>query len=193
MESAKPREASSEVAQVSRETASISFSYLSLSLRILFLVLTILAVVLMVHYTQTELVQVSPLQYPFLKSVNFKSSPAFIYFVVALSVACLHSIITIVASLLVIRKRYPSTKLLLHLVLMDVLMLGIVASATGAAGAVGYIGLKGNSHAGWGKVCSVYDKFCRHIGSSIAISLFASILLVLLVMLSVHGLYCHSR
>lgn len=68
------------------------------------------------------------------------------------------------------------------------LILGIVASATGAAGGVAYIGLKGNSHVGWTKICNVYDKFCQHVGASIAISLVASVVLVLLVILSAYSL-----
>lgn len=68
------------------------------------------------------------------------------------------------------------------------LMLGIVASATGAAGGVAYIGLKGNSHVGWTKVCNMYGKLCRHLGASLAVSLFASIVLVMLIILSIHSL-----
>ena len=70
---------------------------------------------------------------------------------------------------------------------------GIVASATGAAGAVAYIGLKGNSHVGWNKICGVYDKFCRYIGCSIALSSIAAILLVLLSMMSAFTLYKKIR
>ncbi|RZS17749.1 hypothetical protein BHM03_00049932 [Ensete ventricosum] len=40
------------------------------------------------------------------------------------------------------------------------------------------VGLKGNSHVNRSKVCNVYGKFCGHIGSSIAVSVVASILLV---------------
>lgn len=69
------------------------------------------------------------------------------------------------------------------------LMLGIVASATGAAGSVAYIGLKGNKHTGWGKICGTYDKFCRYIGASLAVSLVSAILLLLLTVLSILSLY----
>ncbi|RRT45312.1 hypothetical protein B296_00044898 [Ensete ventricosum] len=41
-----------------------------------------------------------------------------------------------------------------------------------------YTGLKGNSLVNRSKVCNVYGKFCGHIGSSIAVSVVASILLV---------------
>lgn len=63
-----------------------------------------------------------------------------------------------------------------------------MASATGAAGSVTYVGLKGNTHVRWGKVCTLYGKFCRYVGASIGVSLFASVMLVLLVLLSVYSL-----
>lgn len=69
------------------------------------------------------------------------------------------------------------------------LLLGIVAAATGTAGGVGYIGLKGNTHVRWGKICNVYDKFCRHVGASIIVSLFAAVVLVLLVFVNANSLY----
>ena len=69
------------------------------------------------------------------------------------------------------------------------LILGIVAAATGAAGGVGYIGLKGNTHVQWMKICNLYGKFCRHIGGSIFVSLFAAAVLVLLVVVNGYSLY----
>lgn len=59
-------------------------------------------------------------------------------------------------------------------------MLGILASATGTAGGVAYIALKGNEEVGWNKICNVYDKFCRYIATSLALSLFATLLLLVL-------------
>ena len=72
---------------------------------------------------------------------------------------------------------------------MTQLILGLVASATGTAGGVAYVGLKGNKHVGWLKICNNYDKFCHHIAGSLAVSLFASVVLVLLVWLSVYSLH----
>ena len=71
------------------------------------------------------------------------------------------------------------------------LILGIIASATGAAAGVAYLGLKGNDHVGWIKICYAYDKFCRHLAGSLAVALFGSIVSVLLIWLSAHSL--HSR
>ncbi|KAJ0479267.1 putative casparian strip membrane protein [Helianthus annuus] len=78
-----------------------------------------------------------------------------------------------------------STKTQVHLAILDALLLGIMASATGAAGGVGYIGFKGNNHTGWTKICNVYGSFCRHIAASIAVSLLPSVALLLLVWVSV--------
>ncbi|PAL65566.1 hypothetical protein CEJ83_20580, partial [Acinetobacter baumannii] len=55
------------------------------------------------------------------------------------------------------------------------------------------IGLKGNSHSIWTKICNVYDKYCRHIGSATGVSLLAAVLLVLLSMHSSYSLYLRIR
>lgn len=68
------------------------------------------------------------------------------------------------------------------------LLLGIVAAATGAAGGVAYIGLKGNSHTNWNKVCDQFSSFCSHLAGSIVLSLVSSITLLLLVWLSIYVL-----
>lgn len=72
-------------------------------------------------------------------------------------------------------------------------MAGIMASAMGSTGGVAYIGLKGNDHVGWMKICNRFGKYCRHIGSSAALSLLASVILVLLVAVSSYSMYRRSR
>ncbi|XP_068327470.1 CASP-like protein 1D1 [Pyrus communis] len=130
---------------------------------------------------------------PFPVRAKFNHSPAFIYFVVALSVAGLYALLTTLACISVIWKPICPPKLLLHFVFLDVLILGLVASATGTAGGVAYIGYKGNEHMMWQKVCSVLDKYCKHIVGALATSLFASVLLVLLVWLSTFTLHKKIR
>ncbi|MGI4329171.1 CASP protein domain-containing protein [Klebsiella pneumoniae] len=166
------------------------FVVVDVFLRLLLFACSVVAVVVMVTSKQTKMLgrlPVAPFS-PVFKPAKFNHSPAFIYFVAALSVAGLYSLITTVASFLVLLKPGYSTKLIPHFVIFDVLVLGIVASATGTAGGVAYIGLKGNSHVMWNKVCNVYDKFCQHIAASVGVSLVASIVLVLLVFLSVYSL-----
>ncbi|KAL8524924.1 hypothetical protein ACS0TY_014517 [Phlomoides rotata] len=157
-------------------------------LRFLLLASCVAAVVVMVTSKQKKLIAIPfpPFQLP--QSAEFKDSPAFIYFVAALSAAGLYSLITTLVSFYSLLKPGCCPKVISHFIIFDVLFLGIVASATGSAGAVGYIGLKGNSHVRWNKVCNVFDDFCKHVGASIAVSLVASVVLVLLVVLSVYSL-----
>ncbi|KAL9240868.1 hypothetical protein vseg_015040 [Gypsophila vaccaria] len=160
------------------------------ALRFLLLAACIVAVVLMGTSKQTAMIPVPGvpgLTVPI--PAKFSNSPAFIYFLVALSTAGLYSIVTLITSLSFISKPNIPPKIFLILALHDVLILGVVAAATGTAGGVAYIGLKGNSHVNWGKICNVYDKFCRYLGTSIFFSLFAAVLLVILVILNTLSLY----
>ncbi|XP_045831894.1 CASP-like protein 1D2 [Trifolium pratense] len=164
--------------------AGADYSKFDLLLRFLLFASSLVAVVVMVTGNQTEYLPVP-------RPAKFRYSPAFVYFVAAFSVSGLYSILTILASLSAIRKTNLKTKLLLHLIFWDAVILGILASATGTAGSMAYLGLKGNNHTGWNKICNIYDKFCRHVGASIAVGLFGSIVVLLLIWISAHSI--HSR
>ncbi|XVE65669.1 hypothetical protein DITRI_Ditri08aG0018600 [Diplodiscus trichospermus] len=170
-----------------------NYSVVDVALRVLLLAASVTSVVVMATSKQTELVPAPGFTFRVPVSAKFNHSPAFIYFIAALSVTGLYSIITTLASLSLSRKPTYSKSFLLAFAFLDVVFVGIVASATGAAGGVAYIGLKGNSNVNWNKICNLYDKFCRHIGSSIAVALFAAILLVLLSMMSTFTLYKKIR
>ncbi|KAF8038197.1 hypothetical protein BT93_B0912 [Corymbia citriodora subsp. variegata] len=152
---------------------------IDVALRVLLFAATLTAVVVMVTGNQTK-VQVE---------AKFNNSPALVYFVAALSVAGLYSIISALASISVILTPIFAASFQLFFLISDVVVLGIVASATATAGTVGYIGLKGNTHTNWGKICNVYDIFCQHIGSAAAVSLFAAVVLVFLIALSILSLH----
>ncbi|XP_060197810.1 CASP-like protein 1 [Lycium barbarum] len=160
------------------------FAVADVVLRFLVFASALVSVVVMSTSKQTEISPPSPVPRP----AKFNHSPAFIYFVAALSVAGFFSIITTMGSLYSLLKPGCSAKIISHFIIIDVLLLGIVASATGAAASVAYLGLKGNKHVPWGKVCGMYGKFCRYLGASIGVSLFATVMLVLLVLLSVYSL-----
>ncbi|KAH6788057.1 hypothetical protein C2S52_007609 [Perilla frutescens var. hirtella] len=161
---------------------SPSIDYLGLGevvLRFLLFASAVVAVVVIVTSEQTKNS----------RPAKFNYSPALIYFVAAVSVLGLYSIITTLFSFYaLILKPGSFPQVLSHFIIVDVLLLGIVSAATGSAGAIAYTGLKGNSHLGWGKVCAVYGKFCRYVGASVAVSLFASVVLAFLVLLSVYSL-----
>ncbi|XP_050373591.1 CASP-like protein 1D1 [Argentina anserina] len=115
-------------------------------------------------------------------SFKFTDSPSFIYFVAALSVAGVYGIITKLSTCLVICLAPSSSIMLVLFAVFDVLILGVVASATGTAGSVAYGIFKGD-------LCSTYSRFCRHIGIALGFALFASVFLVILLWTSLISLY----
>lgn len=169
-------------------TPTSSLAMAEVVLRGLLVATTVTSVVVMVTSKQTEWIPYPAPPFRIRNSSRFTDSPAFVYFIAALSVAGLYSIISTLLTILALLKPGNWKHLVSHLVVIDVLLLGIVASATGASGAVAYIGLKGNSHSRWNKVCNIYDTFCAHIASATGIGLIASIVLVLLILLSVFTL-----
>ncbi|KZV43792.1 CASP-like protein 1 [Dorcoceras hygrometricum] len=164
------------------------FALVEVVLRFLLFASALVAVLVLVTSKQTKRLQFPPFPLVITMTAKFNQSPAFIYLVAALSVTGFYAVISTLLSFYSLLKPGYFTKALSHFVVLDVLLLGILASATGAAGGVAYIGLKGDSQVGWMKVFNIYGKFCRHVGASIAISLFGSIVLVLLVLLSVYSL-----
>ncbi|KAI4369585.1 hypothetical protein MLD38_018010 [Melastoma candidum] len=165
------------------------FLLTDLVLRVLVLASVVSSIAVTVTSHQTKAVPLPRFPSPVPVEAKFSDTPALVYFVAALSVAGLYSLISALASVCVILHPTFSTKFLPYFLIWDVVILGILASATGAAGAVAYVGLKGNSHVGWTKVCNVYDKFCQYLASSVSLGLFASVLLVFLIILSTLSLH----
>lgn len=166
------------------------------ALRLLLLACSVTALVVMVTSDQTKQIPTMlPAPYPpyVSRDAKFNHSPAFIYLVAALAVTILYSLVTMLASASVISNPSPSPKLLFLLILFDALMAGIMASAMGSAAGVAYIGVKGNVHVNWMKICDKFGKYCRYVGSSVALSLAASVVLVLLVVISSYSMYRRSR
>ncbi|WVZ62811.1 hypothetical protein U9M48_012513 [Paspalum notatum var. saurae] len=191
-EEAGGKAAAAEPAAPRPAAASGGFSGADVALRALLFAVTLSALVVLATAKQTALVPY-PLAPQILVPVpaKFKDSPALIYLLVALCVTCLYSLLTALSSLRLIAGSGSASaaKTLFLLVLLDVFYAAMMASATGAAGGVAWIGLKGNSHTQWNKICNVYGKFCRHIGSSAFLALIASIILVLLAILNAYSLY----
>lgn len=69
--------------------------------------------------------------------------------------------------------------------IFDIIMVAILASANGAAAAVGVLGHEGNDHVRWNKVCNVFTKFCNLVIASVGFSLLGSLFFIFLVMLAV--------
>ncbi|XP_020221952.1 CASP-like protein 1E1 isoform X2 [Cajanus cajan] len=63
---------------------------------------------------------------------------------------------------------------------IDALMVALLFSGNGAAIAIGLLGLQGNSHVHWNKVCNVFGKFCHQATLSLFTSLLGSTAFLLL-------------
>ncbi|XP_078446932.1 CASP-like protein 1D1 [Wolffia australiana] len=159
------------------------------AIRLLLFSSSIVGIVVLATGKQTTMVPI-PMA-PFLNSrtAQFDHAAGLIYMFSALVAAAGYSFVTMITSATAVRKPSPSTKLLLNLLILDTIMAGVMAAATGAGGGVAFIGLKGNSYVRWNKICGVYEKFCRHVGSSVGFSLLSSIALILLVILSAVSLH----
>ncbi|KAM0951085.1 putative casparian strip membrane protein [Dioscorea sansibarensis] len=166
---------------------------LDLFLRLALFATTLVSVILMVVSKQTKYFGAPFSRFLIVLDAKFVYSPALIYFVAAISTACLYSIISGAISAYGVFRPSPANKFLFHLATLDALMLGVVASATGAVAAVAYLGLRGNSHVGWVKVCNIYTKFCSFVASSVAISLASTIILLILLTVSIYSLHRRSH
>ncbi|GJS06498.1 CASP-like protein 1 [Tanacetum coccineum] len=153
------------------------------TLRAVLFATTNVALIAMVTSKETNMIPISPtMKVPL--NASFNQSPAYIYYVSAITVACLYSIITCVLSVLALMKKGGNImKLQFYLEILDSLFFGIVASATGAAVATGYIGIKENSHSR-NKFCNIYRSFCHQMEVSVFMSLISTLAFLLLV--------CHS-
>ncbi|MQL74135.1 hypothetical protein Taro_006491 [Colocasia esculenta] len=163
-----------------------------LSLRLVLLSSSAASLAMVLSSNQIQTISSPLLPVPIRVEAKFRYSSAITYSLGATSVVCLYSILSL-ASTFVLAKRSPSSRQLLSQAFLDALMAAVLGSGTGAVSSVAYIALKGNSHVAWHKVCDVFDKFCRHMGSSIALNVVAMLVLLVLVFTSTYSLYRRAR
>lgn len=72
-------------------------------------------------------------------------------------------------------------------------MAAIMGSGAAAASSMGYIALKGNDRVQVKRICNVFDRFCIQMGTSLVLSLMATVLLLVLVFSSAFSLYRRGR
>ncbi|CAJ1962244.1 unnamed protein product [Sphenostylis stenocarpa] len=153
-----------------------------LVLRVLAFVLTLVAAVVIGADKQTAIVpfklveSMPPLYVPVAAKWHYLS--AFVYFVGANAIACAYATLSLLFSLGNRRKGMESL-----ISVFDTLMVALLFSSNGAAIAVGLLGLQGNLHLHWNKVCNVFGKFCDQVAASLFISLLGSITFLLLLLL----------
>lgn len=112
---------------------------------------------------------------------------------VANAIACFYAAVSLVALSIMSKKKTTQNGITFALLILDVVMVALLFSANGAAAAVGLIGLHGNSHANWKKVCNVFKTFCRFSAVAFAMSVIGSIVFLWLVLLGTLSLHKKSR
>ncbi|KAK1319393.1 hypothetical protein QJS10_CPB04g00722 [Acorus calamus] len=112
---------------------------------------------------------------------------AFTYFVVSHAITCVYLLFSL--ALLVVNRASNAKKLILILAIADVMMMELLFSGNSAAVAVELIGLHGNSHLRWNKVCNVFKGYCHQVGAASMVSLISSFLLLFMVILTMVNLH----
>lgn len=107
-------------------------------------------------------------------------------------IVCIYSAFSLVASLLTGASK-KSLSLAMPMAIGDLIMVALLFSSVGAAMDFGLLGLKGNSHLRWNKVCGVYGKFCEKAEVAIALSMLGSCVFLVLVILSIISLHKRSK
>ncbi|KAJ4749992.1 CASP-like protein [Rhynchospora pubera] len=166
------------------------------ALRAFALALTLVAAVVMGLDKQTTTVpfQVVPTLPPLQVAVTAKwsHSSAFKYFVVANALVCIYSALSLLASLLT-SARKKNLSLAVPIAIGDLIMVAVLFSTIGASMDFGLLGMHGNSHLRWNKVCNVYGKFCEKAIVAIALSSIGALVFFGLVVLSIISLHKRSK
>ncbi|KAI6698449.1 hypothetical protein NL676_018568 [Syzygium grande] len=117
-------------------------------------------------------------------TAKFQHTPAFVYFVIANGMASLHNLIMIIVEIWGDKFDYKG----LRLVMIAILDMMTVASASGGDSAATFmaeLGKNGNSHARWNKICDKFGTFCDRGGGAIISSFVGLLLLVIITALSI--------
>ncbi|KMT06610.1 hypothetical protein BVRB_7g157780 [Beta vulgaris subsp. vulgaris] len=162
------------------------FGWPEVVLRVLAMVLTLTAAILLGLDKQTKLVSVTIT--PDLPAINvpviakYHYASAYVYFVVGNAIACAFAAVSL--ALTFISNGGGKIVSRLMIIVADLMMVALLFSSIGAATGIGLIGIKGNSHLQWHKVCDVFGRFCHQVMASVALSLLAAIAFLLLIILA---------
>ncbi|KAI8001529.1 CASP-like protein 1C1 [Camellia lanceoleosa] len=110
---------------------------------------------------------------------KYSYSPSLKYFVVINAIASGYGLIVLFL---------PTNCSLWRFVLVaDLVIMALLDSSISAAAAIGYVGRKGNIHAGWLPICGQVPKFCDHASGAIISGIIATIIYFALLLHSLHN------
>ncbi|PRQ39091.1 putative casparian strip membrane protein [Rosa chinensis] len=155
--------------------------------RVLAVLLTLVAAIVQGLNKQTKVVPIKVV--PTLPAIyipltaKWHDLSAFAYLLVANVIACVYAAFSLVLSFA--NRGTKKSSLGLFIIVLDILIVGVLFSAIGAAMAIGLIGYHGNSHVQWNKVCNVFDRFCHQVIASVVLTQFAALAFIFLVVLAI--------
>ncbi|KAJ1412661.1 Casparian strip membrane protein [Sesbania bispinosa] len=159
-------------------------------LRFLCLSLTLIATIIVGADKETKTISYAGMQ--FTATAKWEYMSAIVFFLVSNAIGCSYAAVSLVISAMARSNSTGNnikTAAFFMLTVLDLVMMALLFSANGAAGAVGVLGQKGNSHVQWMKVCNVFDAYCRHVTAALVLSIIGSSVFLLLVVHSVFKLH----
>ncbi|MED6158901.1 hypothetical protein PIB30_037362 [Stylosanthes scabra] len=156
-----------------------------LVVRLLGLFLSLVSTIIVGVDKETKIISYAGLN--FKATAKWEYMSATVFLLVSNGIACSYAAASLVMLEMAKRRRSndddnKNKKVVLSLsavefgvTVMDLVMMGLLFSANGAAASVGVIAQNGNSHIQWMKVCNVFDAYCRHMTAAFLLSFFASI------------------
>ncbi|GER31631.1 CASP-like protein RCOM_1174750 [Striga asiatica] len=142
-------------------------------LRLIALGATVSAALIMV--TSRDTAQVLNVKF----EAKYTNSPTFKYFVLMNAIA---SVYTFIMMFLPLKSSYR------HLILvLDLIMTLLLDSSISSCIAIGQVGKKGNSYAGWLPICGQVPKFCDHVTGALIAGFVAAIIYFLILLYSLHN------
>ncbi|XP_062114905.1 CASP-like protein 1F1 [Humulus lupulus] len=114
---------------------------------------------------------------------RYSYSPALKFLAMANGIACAFSAISFFL-VIFLRRFFFNPANYFFLFLHDLMMLLLVLAGCAAATAIGYVGQYGNSHSGWSPICDHFQKYCKRVTASLAVSYFSVLFFLMLTIIS---------
>ncbi|VAI27330.1 hypothetical protein VPH35_088216 [Triticum aestivum] len=113
-------------------------------------------------------------------TAKFSDTPAFVYFVIANSIASLYNLVVLLLRRCIVQGRAQ------HLVVhrMDMVIMVLLATGAATAASMAELGKNGNLHTRWNPICNKFGSFCNRGGVSLVFSFVGVALMLAMNLLS---------
>ncbi|OMO73793.1 hypothetical protein COLO4_26866 [Corchorus olitorius] len=126
-------------------------------------------------------------------TAKFQHTPAFVFFVIANTMASFHNLVMIIVDFLGTKFEHKGHLRYLIPAILDMLNVALVSGGANAAAFMAEVGKNGNSHARWDKICDKFDKFCDHGAGALIASFVALALMLIISVISILKLRANSK